>query len=159
ALHARALSEGVNRPARPAQGRAIDHGAQGRRADGRRVGRGNQGAACGQYRRGGAAARRREPVCRGAGDGKDPSAPGGWLAGQGGKVGGGPGAGRTDPTPQDIENARIRKEIADRQFAEYTEALKLVQETLGLGWMPWMQLVLIDSDHRRTGDSTPVVVA
>jgi hypothetical protein len=58
------------------------------------------------------------------------------------------------PTPQDERNAAIRAEIAPRQNAQFDEAL--ADAVLGPGWQPWMKLSLIDSDHRRTGDTTPV---
>src|SRR5690349_5596214 len=63
------------------------------------------------------------------------------------------------PTEQDRENARIRKEIADRQQREYDEAKWLAYKALGPGWKPWMRLSLIPSDHHQTGDSTPAAVA
>jgi hypothetical protein len=64
-----------------------------------------------------------------------------------------------EPTDRDRENAAIRQAIADRQSQEYGEAIKMAMGTLGPGWTPWMKLVLLDSDHRRTGDTTPVAVA
>src|SRR5690348_15582326 len=63
------------------------------------------------------------------------------------------------PTSQDIENARRRQQIAARQAEEYTEAERLAQEALGPGWTPWMKLSLIDSDHRRSGNTEPVATA
>src|SRR5262245_58339511 len=63
-----------------------------------------------------------------------------------------------EPTDHDRRNAEIRQAIAERQATEYTEALNLALGTLGPGWEPWMKLVLLDSDHRRTGDTTPVAV-
>ncbi len=63
------------------------------------------------------------------------------------------------PTPQDIANAATRQQIAARQAHEYGEALALALTALGPGdWQPWMKLSLIDADHRRTGDTTPVAV-
>ncbi len=62
----------------------------------------------------------------------------------------------TGPAPQDIANAAARQAIADRQNAEYAEAKRLALGKLGPGWNPWMKLVLIDADHRRTGNTTPV---
>ena len=63
------------------------------------------------------------------------------------------------PTNRDIENARVRREIAARQGEEYAEAECLAREALGPGWTPWMKLSLIDSDHRRTGNTEPVATA
>jgi hypothetical protein len=63
------------------------------------------------------------------------------------------------PTDRDCANAAIRQAFADRQAQEYGETLKLATDSLGPGWTPWMKLVLLDSDHRRTGDATPVTVA
>jgi hypothetical protein len=63
-----------------------------------------------------------------------------------------------EPTPQDHENARIRRQIADRQGEEYAEAERLALQALGPGWTPWMKLSLIDSDHLRTGDVRPIAV-
>jgi hypothetical protein len=60
-----------------------------------------------------------------------------------------------DPTQQDIQNAALRRQIADRQQAEYGEAVALAFGALEPGWTPWMKLVLIDADHRQTGDTTP----
>jgi hypothetical protein len=65
----------------------------------------------------------------------------------------------TDPTPQDIRNAAARQAIADRQSEAYHEAGRLALATLGPGWTPWMKLALIDSDHHRTGNVEPAVVA
>jgi hypothetical protein len=63
-----------------------------------------------------------------------------------------------EPTDCDRTNAAIRQAIADRQNHEYGEVLKLAMGVLGSGWTPWMKLVLLDSDHRRTGDTNPVAV-
>jgi hypothetical protein len=63
------------------------------------------------------------------------------------------------PTEQDLENARVLREIADRQQAEYDEAALLALGALGPGWTPWMKLVLVDADHRRSGNTTPVATA
>jgi len=65
----------------------------------------------------------------------------------------------TGPTPQEIENVRIRQEIAARQTEEYAEAERLALEALGPGWTPWMKLVLIDADHRRTGNTEAAATA
>jgi hypothetical protein len=61
-----------------------------------------------------------------------------------------------EPTEQDRENARRRREIAEHQAKEYAEAERLAQKALGPGWSPWMKLSLIDSDHHRTGNTEPV---
>jgi hypothetical protein len=63
------------------------------------------------------------------------------------------------PTGHELEMARLRQQIADRQALEYGEAEAVALETLGPGWTPWMKLLLIDSDHRRTGNTEPVAVA
>src|SRR5262249_22539979 len=63
------------------------------------------------------------------------------------------------PNSQEIDNARVRRQIADRQAAEYAEAERLAQEALGPGWTPWMNLSLIDSDHRHTGNTAPAATA
>jgi len=63
------------------------------------------------------------------------------------------------PTQQDQGNAAMRQAIADRQNAEYAEALKLAQGTLGPGWQPWMKLSLIDSCHRQNGNEEPMATA
>jgi len=62
----------------------------------------------------------------------------------------------TKPTSEDIRNAETRHAIAEQQNAEYREAQSLALSALGPGWTPWMKLVLIDSDHRRTGNTQPV---
>ncbi len=67
--------------------------------------------------------------------------------------------GDASPSPQDIENARTRREIAARQNEVYAEAEHLALAALGPGWTPWMKLSLIDSDHRRTGDTEPAATA
>jgi hypothetical protein len=64
-----------------------------------------------------------------------------------------------DPTPQDIENAKNRQEIASRQNAEYREVERLALATLGPGFRPWMKLVLLPSDYHQTGNTTPHAVA
>ncbi len=63
------------------------------------------------------------------------------------------------PTEQDRQNAAIRRVIADRQAAEYDEAQALADAALGPGYTPWMRLSLIDSDHHRTRNTTPVATA
>jgi hypothetical protein len=65
----------------------------------------------------------------------------------------------TQPTERDIRNAALRKAVAERQQAAWDECLRLADAALGPGWEPWMKLVLVDSDHRKTGDETPVAVA
>ena len=67
--------------------------------------------------------------------------------------------GDASPTPQDIENARRRREIAARQAEEYEAAEQLALEALGPGWTPWMKLSLLDSDYHRTGRTEPVATA
>lgn len=42
----------------------------------------------------------------------------------------------TEPTAQDIENARLRQEIAERFRREYQDALALTEQAFGLGWVP-----------------------
>src|SRR3954452_6150027 len=63
------------------------------------------------------------------------------------------------PTPQDIENVGIRREIAARQAEEYAAAERLALAALGPGWTPWMKLSLIDSDYHRTGNTEPAATA
>lgn len=65
----------------------------------------------------------------------------------------------TQPTDLDHRNAAARRIIAERQQAEYDTCQRLADAALGPGWQPWMKLVLLDSDHRRTGDNTPAAVA
>ncbi len=67
--------------------------------------------------------------------------------------------GNARPTPQDISNARTRRQIADRQAEEYAEAERLAQAALGPGWFPWMKLSLVDSGYHRIGDTEPAAVA
>ena len=62
----------------------------------------------------------------------------------------------TEPRAQDIANAEARQRIAERQNEEYREAQLLALSVLGPGYTPWMRLVLIDADHRRTGNTEPV---
>jgi hypothetical protein len=63
------------------------------------------------------------------------------------------------PTSQEISNARVRLQIAARQAGEYAEVKHLALAALGPGWTPWMKLSLIDSDHRRTGNTEPTATA
>jgi hypothetical protein len=65
----------------------------------------------------------------------------------------------TQLTERDIRNAALRRAVAERQRAEWNECRRLAEAALGPGWEPWMKLVLVDSDHRRSGDETPVAVA
>lgn len=64
----------------------------------------------------------------------------------------------TGPTEQDRQNAERRQAIADLQFAEYQEAYLMALGKLGEGFTPWMKIVLLDSDHRRTGNREPGAV-
>src|SRR5262245_14337697 len=64
-----------------------------------------------------------------------------------------------ESTGDDHARATMRQQIADRQNGEYQEAKSLALRTLGPGWKPWMKLILIPSDHRQTGDTSPVAVA
>jgi hypothetical protein len=61
------------------------------------------------------------------------------------------------PTAGDIENAERRREIAEAQFAEYSYCMRLALGALGLGWTPWMKLVLLESDYHQNRDRPPVV--
>jgi hypothetical protein len=61
-----------------------------------------------------------------------------------------------EPTALDHENAARHREIADRQAAEYSDAVWLAIDALWAGYRPWMKLVLIDADHRKTGNVEPV---
>jgi hypothetical protein len=63
------------------------------------------------------------------------------------------------PTEQDMRNAALRRTVAERQRAAWNECLRLAEAALGPEWEPWMKLVLVDADHRRSGDETPVAVA
>jgi hypothetical protein len=67
--------------------------------------------------------------------------------------------GEARPTFQEMENARVRHEIADRQAEEFAEAEQLALKALGPGWTPWMKLSLIDSDHRHTGNTETAATA
>jgi len=60
------------------------------------------------------------------------------------------------PSDRDINNEQRRRLIAERQNAEYAEAMGLALGALGPGWKPWMKLVLIDSAHRQSGNTAPV---
>lgn len=65
-----------------------------------------------------------------------------------------------DPVPTALEeqNAATRAAIAERQNATYAECQRLADRALGPGYRPWMKIVLLDGDHRRTGDTTPAAV-
>ena len=67
--------------------------------------------------------------------------------------------GMVEPSEHDRQQAAIRAAIAKRQAAEYAESANLTLGTLGPGWTPWMKLVLLDSDHRHTGNTEPAAVA
>jgi hypothetical protein len=60
------------------------------------------------------------------------------------------------PTEQDQENARIRREIADRFAAEYAECLDHAAEAFGPGWFPSHRHYLVSKDEearvRYTGE-------
>lgn len=60
------------------------------------------------------------------------------------------------PTEQDRANAATRKEIAEKQEAEWVHCLELALGALGPGWTPWMKLVLVESDYHRKRDAPPV---
>src|SRR5262249_28829127 len=51
------------------------------------------------------------------------------------------------PTPQDIENARVRQEIAARQQAEYQECFRAALGAFGPGWTPNCRRFLIEKDE------------
>src|SRR4051794_7693152 len=57
-----------------------------------------------------------------------------------------------DPSAQDRRNADLRAEIAAKQRREYDEAMTLAREAGLVGYRPWMKLVLLESDHHRTGN-------
>jgi hypothetical protein len=67
--------------------------------------------------------------------------------------------GSPNPTLQDIDNARRRQQIAARQAEEVVEADRLALAALGPGWIPWMKLSLLDSDHHRTGNTEAAATA
>lgn len=60
------------------------------------------------------------------------------------------------PTQRDVENARRRQEIAQKQNEKYLRCQLLALSALGPGYTPWMKLSLLESDHHRHPDS-PVV--
>jgi hypothetical protein len=67
-------------------------------------------------------------------------------------------AGMTEPTERDRKNAEFRQAVADRQQAEYADAMRMALAVLGPGFQPWMKVSVVDSDYRRTGDDTPRAV-
>lgn len=73
--------------------------------------------------------------------------------------GGFPPAGAPGPAPteHDRESARIRREIAEKQQAEYDECLALAIRAFGPGWEPSHRHYLIDKDEeervRYSGES------
>jgi hypothetical protein len=64
--------------------------------------------------------------------------------------------GSAQPTAQDLENARIRRQIADRQEAEYAEVLRLALGAFGPGWTPSHRHFLVEKEEeervRYTGE-------
>lgn len=52
----------------------------------------------------------------------------------------------TDPTPQDVENAERRAQIAARFKSQYDEALALAEQVLGPGWQPSGYSYLVEKD-------------
>jgi hypothetical protein len=63
------------------------------------------------------------------------------------------------PTHKEIENARLRREIARHQAEEYAEAERLALVALGPGWTPWMKLYLLNSNGPGGETSEPVAIA
>lgn len=53
----------------------------------------------------------------------------------------------TQPTRQDLDNARLRREIAERFRAEYTLAAALAASAFGPGWAPVGTHALVDHDE------------
>ena len=70
----------------------------------------------------------------------------------------GSGGRKSQPTPQDVENARLRSEVADRFRREYLDALALAERAFGPGWEPTGRHYLVTHDEeersRRDGDRT-----
>ena len=60
------------------------------------------------------------------------------------------------PTERDLENARIREEIAEKQQAEYDQCYLWALGAFGPGWFPSCRHYLVEKDDeeqaRRTGD-------
>src|SRR5438876_4024371 len=52
-----------------------------------------------------------------------------------------------EPTEQDWANACIRREIADRQEAEYVQCLQWSLGAFGPGWLPSHRHVLIEKEE------------
>ena len=63
------------------------------------------------------------------------------------------------PTENDRRNAAVREAIAAKQNQEYAHVQNLARSALGPDWHPWIKISLIDSDHRRNGNSTPIATA
>jgi hypothetical protein len=59
-----------------------------------------------------------------------------------------------DPTPQDHENARIRREIAERQAGQYAEFLAWAEAAFGPGWLPRCRHYLADKDEEERARGT-----
>lgn len=66
----------------------------------------------------------------------------------------------TRPTQQDIDNARIRREVAARQQAAYDECLRWAASAFGPGWFPCHRHFLVEHDEearvRYTGERPKV---
>ena len=62
-----------------------------------------------------------------------------------------------DPTPHDIQMARIRQEIADRQAEAYGDVLAWSWGAFGPGWLPSCRHYLVSKEseehHRKTGEA------
>lgn len=60
------------------------------------------------------------------------------------------------PTEQDLENARLRQEIAERMEAKYAECLTWALDAFGPGWLPSHRHFLLDKADedrcRHTGE-------
>ena len=52
----------------------------------------------------------------------------------------------TEPTEQDRANARLRREIADRQAREYGQVLAWAGRAFGPGWLPSHRHELVEKD-------------
>ncbi len=52
-----------------------------------------------------------------------------------------------EPTQQDIENAAMRREIAERQMLEYAECLKWAIGAFGVGWLPSHRHCLVSKEE------------
>jgi hypothetical protein len=66
------------------------------------------------------------------------------------------------PTSQDIDNARARREIADRQAQEYGEVLAWAMGAFGPGWLPSHRHYLVEKEEDRVryggGRAVPAAV-